>query len=279
MDPVYLIDISAYLHRAMHVVYGDRAATVEAADTGFIDHAGVMLANTMVKLGIKRMAVVCDSIAPSFRCESYPAYKAGRKPHTPVFAAQMPVFFDALRDIDVSVFDEERYEADDLIATLVRQEVVPYVIVSHDKDLLALVSDAEQICAYNPMSDKWTREADVVAKFGVKPGQLYDYLGLLGDTADGIPGVEDIGAKTAAKLLTRFGTLDGIYADEAALQASFVTKKQFESLLSNKDNAFLSRALAVPIIHDAIDLTGHGPMPAPDPDFVRAATRMTRRPF
>lgn len=276
MDTVYLIDISAYLHRAMHVVYGDRAATVEAADTAFIDHACIMLANTMVKLGVRRMAVVCDSTEASFRCDAYPAYKADRKPHTPVFAAQMPRFFDALKDLSVNVFDEPRYEADDLIATLVGQELVPYVVVSHDKDLLALVSDAKQVSAYNPMSDKWTRDADVIEKFGVGPGQLYDYLGLLGDTADGIPGVAGVGAKTAAKLLTRFGTIDGIYADEAALQAE-VTKKQFESLIANKDNAFLSRMLACPIVCDEIALTGHGDLWTPEPDFVRGATHTTRR--
>lgn len=68
-DPVFLIDISAYLHRAMHVVYGDRAHSVAPTDTAFIDHVGVMLANTMEKLDIKRMAVACDSTEPSFRCE------------------------------------------------------------------------------------------------------------------------------------------------------------------------------------------------------------------
>jgi len=276
-SPIYLIDISAYLHRAMHVVYGDRAATVAATDTAFIDHACVMLANTMEKCGIRRMAVVCDSTEPSLRCDMYPEYKAERKPHTPVFAAQMPRFFDALKDLSVNVFDEPQYEADDLIATLAGQEPgVGYVIVSHDKDLLALVNDEKCISAYNPMSDKWTRAADVVEKFGVAPSQLYDYLGLLGDTADGIPGVAGIGAKTAAKLLARFTNIDGIYADEAALRAE-VTKKQFESLLANKDNAFLSRMLACPIVCDEIALTGHGDLQAPEPDFVRGATLMVRR--
>lgn len=274
---IHLIDISAYLHRAMHVVYGDRSASIVPTDTAFIDHACVMLANTMVKLDIKRMAVVCDSTEPSFRCEAYPAYKAERKPHTPVFVAQAPRFFDALKDLSVSVFDEPRYEADDIIATLAGQETgTPYVIVSHDKDLLALVDDSRQISAYNPMSDKWTRDADVVEKFGVAAHQLYDYLGLLGDAADGIPGVEGIGAKTAAKLLKRFETIDGIYANEADLQAE-VTKKQFESLMASKDNAFLSRVLARPVTHDELSLTGHGPLWTPEPDFVRGATYMVRR--
>jgi DNA polymerase-1 len=276
-DAIHLIDISAYLHRAMHVVYGDRAASVKPTDTSFIDHACIMLANTMVKLGIKRMAVVCDSTEPSFRCEAYPAYKAERKPHTPVFAAQAPRFFDALKDLSVSVFDEPRYEADDIIASLVGQETgTPYVIVSHDKDLFALVNDSNMVSIYNPMSDKWTREAGVIEKFGVAAHQLYDYLGLLGDTADGIPGVEGIGAKTATKLLKRFETIDGMYADETHLQAE-VTKKQFESLMANKDNAFLSRTLARPVACDELSLTGHGPLWTPHSDLVRGATYTTRR--
>lgn len=276
-DTIYLIDVSAYLHRAMHVTYGDRAESVAATDTGFIDHACVMLANTMVKLGVRRMAVVCDSTSPSFRCDSYPSYKAGRKAHTAVFTAQAPRFFDALRDLSVTVFDEPRYEADDLIATLAGQESgTPYVIVSHDKDLLALVDDGKRIASYNPMSDKWTREADVVEKFGIAAHQLYDYLGLLGDTADGIPGVDGIGAKTATKLLKRFETIDGIYANEDDLKAE-VTKRQFESLMNNKDNAFLSRSLARPVVCDELAVTGHGPLWAPEPDFVRGATYTTRR--
>jgi len=276
-DPIYLIDISAYLHRAMHVVYGDRAASVSPKDTAFIDHACVMLANTMVKLRIVRMAIVCDSTAPSFRCDFYPAYKADRKPHTPVFAAQAPWFFEALRDLSVSVFEEPRYEADDLIATLAGQDPdCAYTIVSHDKDLLALVNSEKCIRAYNPMIDKWTHESDVVERFGVKASQLYDYLGLLGDTADGIPGVAGIGAKTAVKLLTRFTDLEGVYADEDALRAE-VTAKQFDSLIANRETAFISRKLARPIICDELDLTGHGELPAPDADFVRSATIMVRR--
>ncbi len=276
-DPIYLVDISAYLHRAMHVVYGDRAPTIAPTDTGFVDHACVMLANTMVKLKVERMAIVCDSTESSFRCDTYPAYKAERKPHTPVFTAQAPRFFDALRDLSITVFEEPRYEADDLIATFAGQEAgESYVIVSHDKDLLALVDDDKQIYAYNPVSDRWSHTPDVVEKFGVLPAQLYDYTGLVGDTADGIPGVASVGAKTAAKLIVKFGTLEAMYADQTALRAE-VTKSQFESLIASKDNAFLSRMLAQPIVCDELALTGHGEMPVPEAAFVRTATYTTHK--
>jgi DNA polymerase-1 len=277
-ETIYLFDISAYLHRAMHVVYGDRAAMVDPADTGFIDHACVMLANTMAKLDVKRAAIVCDSTEPSFRCEAYPEYKSGRKAHPDVFTVQAPRFYEALMDVSVNVFSEPRYEADDLIATLVGQEPgTRYVIVSHDKDLFALVNDEKQVCVYNPMADTWIRSADVTKKFGVLPEQVYDYLGLLGDTSDNIPGVDGIGAKTATKLLAKFGTVDGIYgAPELDVKAE-VTKKQFESLMVNKDNAFLSRLLAKPIICDGLFLTGHGGLETPHSDLIRGATYTVRR--
>jgi len=270
-EPVYLVDISAYLHRAMHVVYGERAATVPASDTAFIDHACVMLANTMVKLTTRRIAIVCDSTEPSFRCEAYPAYKANRKAHTAVFSAQAPKFFDALRRIGMGVFEEPGYEADDLIASLVHEHDASYVIVSHDKDLFALVDDAANVAAYNPMTDRWFRELEVVERFDVAAKRLYDYFGLLGDSSDGIPGVDGVGAKTASKLIRRFETLEALYGDEEALRSE-VTKKQFESLLANKANAFLSRSLALPILCDEIVLTGHGELAAPHPDRVRGAT-------
>ena len=82
--------------------------------------------------------------------------------------------------------------------------------------------------------------------------------------------------KTAAKLLSKFSTLEGLYADQTALRSE-VTKKQFELLIANKDNAFLSRMLAQPIICDELALTGHGEMPVPESDFVRAATYTTRK--
>src|SRR5689334_16060557 len=125
MRNVFLIDIAAYLHRAMHVVYGDSVASVPETDARFVDHACGMLA------------------------------------HTPVFAAQAPRFFEALCDLSVTVFQQPRYEADDLIASIVQNTDESYTIVTHDKDLLALVNDKRKVCAHNPMSGAVSRETDV----------------------------------------------------------------------------------------------------------------------
>lgn len=244
-DTVFLFDISAYLHRAMYVTYGDRVAEVDPGDTAFIKHVCVMLSNTMTALNVKRMVVVCDSTEPLIRCELFPAYKAGRKAHYPVFSAQAPVFYDALRDVSVSVIVVPGYEADDLIATLV-PHCPSAVIVSSDKDLLGQVVIPTRY--YDPMKAQWFTGSDVVSKFGVLPTQLYDYIGLVGDSADGIPGVAGVGAKTAAKLLREFLSLDEVYApDRHVALTEFCTKGQVEKLLAGKSDAFLSRALAMPM--------------------------------
>ncbi len=248
-DPIHLFDISAYLHRAMYVCYGDRCAETPATDERFIQHACGMLANTMEKLNVKRMIVCCDSTEPSFRCDWFPGYKAERKAHYPVFSAQMPRFLDRLRDMSVACLSIPRFEADDLIATAVHTTGERLVVASSDKDLLALISDSVRF--YDPMKGGWITEANVSDKFGVMPKQLYDYVGLVGDASDGIPGVVSFGAKTAAKLLREFDSLDCIY-DEARQQAleEFVTPRQLTTLRASREVAFLSRRLAQPFLSD-----------------------------
>lgn len=247
MTPIFLFDISAYLHRAMYVCYGDRVADTDPSDTRFIQHAAGMLANSMEGLRVERMIVACDSTEPSLRCDVFPEYKAERKAHYPVFAAQAPRFYDALRDVSVAVMTEPRYEADDLIATVAGYPGERYVVVSSDKDLLALVRQDRGVDFYDPMKNAWIGVGDVRAKFGVDPSQLYDYTGLVGDASDGIPGVLGFGAKTAAKLLREFDSLDEIYSlERREALAEFATPKQVKTLLAHQDDAFMSRRLASP---------------------------------
>jgi 5'-3' exonuclease len=268
-DPVFIFDISAYLHRAMYVTYGDRVADAPASDSRFIQHAATMLANTMEQLGVRRMVVVCDSTEPSFRCDEFPEYKAERKAHYPVFAAQAPRFYDALRDVSVAVLCAPRYEADDLIASVVRARGSDQcVIVSSDKDLLALVVGSG-VRFFDPMKGVWVGPSDIRDKFGVDPTQLYDYIGLVGDTADGIPGVPGFGPKTAAKLLREFDSLDEIYSEERRdALFEYATKRQVDVLLANQKAAFMSRKLASPWLLAMPPLDG---LEAPAPVIVRKA--------
>lgn len=268
--PIFIFDISAYLHRAMYVTYGDRCADIDPSDTHFTRHACNMLSNTMDTLRVERVVIVCDSTEPSFRCDEFPAYKAERKPHYPVFAAQAPRFYDALRDVSVAVMAEPRYEADDLIASLVRGGD-RYVVVSSDKDLLALVREDRSVDFYDPMKGVWIGPGDVRSKFGVDPGQLYDYTGLVGDTSDGIPGVPGFGPKTAAKLLREFDSLDEIYSENRRdALFEYATKRQVDVLLANEKAAFLSRRLASPRLLPNMTTDGSG-FGAPSSGIIRKA--------
>jgi DNA polymerase-1 len=270
---LFLFDISAYLHRAMHVAYGDRVADVNPSDSAFIMHACAMLANTMEQCNVQRMLLVLDSSLPSFRCDWYPAYKAERRAHYPVFTQQAPRFFDAMRRVGVKTLERDRYEADDLIAAMARSSGGGYndcTIVSSDKDLLMHVGGSVRY--YDPMKRKWFDVPDVCEKFlGLSPEQWPDYVGLVGDAGDGIPGVAGFGPKTAAKLLLKFDNLDEIYNPERRSDiAALLTTKQLTTLLSSEADAFMSRRLAAPvpcnINHEAI-----GNMTAPGWRAVRSA--------
>jgi 5'-3' exonuclease len=271
-DCVFVFDANAFLHRAMHVCYADRAPTIAPTDAAFVKHAGKMIANVLHALNVRQMVVALDSTEHSFRCDWYPAYKAQRKPHTPVFAAQAPRFFDALRRAGVMVVGEARYEADDVIASMVMaRRDFPVCIISSDKDLLQHVGS--DVVMYDAMKDVFMDARAAEEKFGVCPDQIADYLGLVGDPGDGIPGVPSVGAKTAAKLLRKFGTLDAMYAVHRDL-ATALSAKQFATVMEHQETALLSRRLAQPTIwSECPKLTCETDgLRAPEPIHIRRVT-------
>lgn len=248
-DTLYLFDVSAYLHRAMYACHRDATESVDEHNAAFIELAARMVANDMERIAGRTsyMALVRDSDEPSLRCDTFPSYKQGRRPHPPVFRTQVPRFFQKMADISVAVLHEPRYEADDIIATVVRHRQSDVTIVSIDKDLLAYVGPG--VDYYNPVTREWYRPHDVEAKFHVKPHQLHDYIGLVGDSSDGIPGVKGIGHTTAAKLLRAFGSLHELYhADHAERLKASITGRQFRLLMDGRADAFLSLELARPKI-------------------------------
>lgn len=203
---VHLIDASPYLFRAffsipktvpLNAVYGFRA----------------FLQKYVADAQPTHIAVAFDRhFNGSFRNDFYPEYKAHREPSPPELDAQVDPSVEAVEALGVATFIDERYEADDLIATIIEQTRytgAQYVIVSSDKDLAQLVSD--RVTLIDPARKLLFDTDAVVAKFGVRPEQMVDFLALAGDAVDNIPGVRGIGAKTAALLLKKFGSLEGIY--------------------------------------------------------------------
>lgn len=168
------------------------------------------------------LAVVIDRTMDTFRRELDPRYKAHRPPAPPDLVAHFNRFEDEVREQGVALFGSLTYEADDLAATLARlasAQGLPVRIRSNDKDLFQIVRDDPRVVTEDDRRGITYDEAAVLKKLGVRPDQVIDYLSLVGDASDGVPGVPGIGAKTAAKLLQRVGSLDAMYADLDAVAA------------------------------------------------------------
>ena len=204
-----------------------------------------------------RLAAVFDSRVPTFRHERYAEYKATRQKTPEDLHAQVPLVEEALAALGVRMLRTERYEADDLIATLAercRAEGRQCYIISSDKDLLQLVGDGVYQLrpgksgpagtAYGAGSVKgganyeFVGPAEVKTEWGVEPVKVRDLLSLIGDTSDNVPGVKGVGEKTAVKLMARYGSLDAIYENIAGIEGA-VGKK----LAEGKESAYFSRSL------------------------------------
>lgn len=251
-EAVCLVDASPYVFRAFFSL----PESLRAPD-GSPANAVYGFASFLVKLLAderpSHVGVAFDgSLTTSFRNELYPEYKAGRELPPPDLEAQLGACREVAEAFGLVTWIDERYEADDLIATLharLRAEGHRVVVVSPDKDLGQLV-DAETVL-FDFAKQLRYGPAEVEAKFGVRPDQMVDYQGLAGDPVDDIPGVRGIGPKTAAALLAALGTLDALFArlDEVGEEALCDLELRgargiARKLIAGRDDAFLSRELA-----------------------------------
>jgi len=236
---LYLIDGSAYIYRAFF------ALPALNNSKGLQTNAVYGFTTTLLKIIREHkpdgLAVAFDEKGPTLRHEEFKDYKAQRPPMPDGMKAQIPYIHRVVEALNIPAARQAGYEADDLIGTLARQaEQADYdvVIVTGDKDMLQLVTSHIRI--YDPVKDKWSGNAECVAKFGVEPGRVIEVMGLMGDASDNIPGVKGIGEKTAMKLIAQFGTID-----ELLRRLDEVTPARIKTLLSEQaENARLSRKLA-----------------------------------
>ncbi len=283
MPAAYLIDASPYIFRAYFSLpdsIRDRDGRPAQAVHGFVS----FLLKLIAEENPSHLAVCFDrSLSTSFRNDMYPPYKAQRPLPPPELELQLAACEEAALALGAATFIDDRYEADDLIATLLFRHK-PHdgsrvVVVSSDKDLTQLVG--EHVSFYDFGKGERFGPAEVLAKFGVAPGQIADLLALAGDAVDNIPGVPGIGKKGAAELLLRYPHIDGLYAklDELSLRTDLRGAKTFAAKLeAGRDLAFLSKSLAkvatdAPIAEPfdfGRDLEFHGADPALiDPLFER----------
>lgn len=240
-EPLYILDgysliyrsYFAFINRPLYNPKGDNTSAV----FGFFR----TLLSFFKKHNPRYFAVAMDSLTPTFRHEKYPEYKATREKTPEDLHAQIPVIEEILDALGVVTVRKNGVEADDIMATFATEcseSGRPCYLISGDKDLLQLVEGPVRILLSEKGDYIEVGREEVFGKFGIYPEQVQDYLALIGDSADNIPGVKGIGPKTAVTLLSRYKTLEGIYEHLEEL-----TKGQREKLSAGKESAFVSKDL------------------------------------
>lgn len=232
---IYLIDASAFVFRAYY-------ALAPLSSKGRPSHAVAGFASMLLKVLREKKPLSCivvfDSKKPSFRKEIYSDYKANRAEAPPDISDQIAAVMEMCKKADFPILQEEGMEADDWIASFVAtyKKKYPIVVVSTDKDLTQFVTD--DVVLLDSFKGKFMGPKEVEEKWGVRPDQMGDYLSLVGDSSDNVPGLEGVGPKTAALWLKEYGSLDAIVKKVNSLPEKI--KKKVEP---NLDQIALSRKL------------------------------------
>jgi len=238
MKTLYLIDGSGYLFRAYHAL--PPLTSAQGEPTGAMVGVVNMLKRMLAEVSPELIAVTFDASGKTFRNDLYPLYKANRPAMPDDLRSQREPLVRLIEALGIKVISEKDVEADDVIATLTHSAEnagLQVVISTGDKDLAQLVTPNVKLI--NTMSNTELNEQGVLDKFGVRADQIVDYLALMGDSVDNIPGVDKCGPKTAAKWLAEFHTLDGVMANAHA-----VGGKIGENLRAALPQLKLSQALA-----------------------------------
>ncbi|KHD89876.1 MAG: DNA polymerase I [Bdellovibrio sp. ArHS] len=238
MKKLYLIDVSAMFFRAFFAIrqLTSPSGVPVNAVYGFLS----MLIKLLKEEKPEYLVFCYDRKEPSFRKDMYAEYKAHRSEMPEDLQKQVPYIKKFAELLGIPAFDMQGYEADDIIGSLVkwgRHHNMEVFIVSGDKDFGQLVQD--HVWLYDTMKDIRYDAQGVFAKWGVSPAQFIDYLAIVGDASDNVPGVKGVGEKGAIKLLEQFKTLEGIYENIDKVESKSVREK----LIASKDNAFLSKKL------------------------------------
>jgi len=214
---LYLVDGSSYLYRAYHAL--PNLTNSSGQPTGALLGVANMLRRLLKDAGSNEVVVIFDAKGPTFRHELYDQYKANRPPMPSELRQQVEPIHAIVRLLGLPLIQVPGVEADDVIGTLATRataEKMDCVISTGDKDMAQLVN--EHVSLINTMTDTHMDADGVMQKFGVSPAQIVDYLALMGDKADNIPGVEKCGPKTAAKWLTQWHDLDGVMSNAADMK-------------------------------------------------------------
>ena len=238
MKKIVLVDGSSYLFRAFHAL--PNLTNNHGEPTGAILGVINMLKKLPTAYDTDYVAVIFDPKGKSFRNDIYPEYKANRKAMDENLRVQIAPLHDIIKKMGFPLIIKDGVEADDVIGTLsekLKNQGHQVIISTGDKDMAQLVD--ESVLLYDSMKNVTTDIAQVIEKFGVRPNQIIDYLALMGDSSDNIPGVPKVGPKTAVKWLQQYDNIDGVIANQEN-----ITGKVGENLRNNIDLLKLSYELA-----------------------------------
>jgi len=217
---IYLIDGTAYIHRAYHAIRG--LTNSKGLPTNAVFGFTRMLIKLMDDRDPEYVGMFFDARGPTFRHDMYADYKANRPPMSEDMAVQIPYIKKITAAFNLPIIEMQGYEADDLIGTLARMaEKIGFtvIMITGDKDFMQLVTEKSSI--WDPMKESATDLQTIREKFGIEPQQMIDVQGLSGDTADNVPGVPGIGQKTAITLIKTYNSMQELYA-----KLDTITKKK-----------------------------------------------------
>ncbi len=267
-DHVFLVDGSAYIFRAYHALppINRKSDGLQLnAVFGFCNMLWKLLRDMKPEERPTHLAVVFDKSEKTFRTKMYPDYKAHRPDPPDDLRPQFRLIREAVHAFDLPCLEQDGFEADDLIATYVREACeagATATIVSSDKDLMQLVSDG--VVMFDTMKDKKIGRAEVIEKFGVPPEKVIEVQSLIGDSTDNVPGVPGIGVKTAAQLIGEYGDLETLLKRVGEIKQ----EKRRQSLIENAEKARLSKKLVTLDEHVKLDVP-IGDLAVHEPDHKR----------
>jgi DNA polymerase I len=267
-DHLFLVDGSSYIFRAYHALppINRKSDGLQLnAVFGFCNMLWKLLRDMKSEEKPTHLAVVFDLSERTFRTEMYPDYKAHRPDPPDDLRPQFPLIRHAVQAFDLPCLEQQGFEADDLIATYVRQASeagATSTIVSSDKDLMQLVT--ERVVMFDTMKDRKIGRTEVIEKFGVPPEKVIEVQALIGDSTDNVPGVPGIGVKTAAQLIGEYGDLETLLNRAVEIKQ----EKRRQALIDNADAARLSKKLVT--LDDRVTLdVPIGDLAVHEPDYKR----------
>lgn len=237
-ETIYLVDGTSICYRSFYAI---RLSTSRGFPTGAIYGFFNTLRKFIKKYNPTYLGVCFDVSRKTFRQEKFKKYKIHRPPVPDGLKLQIPIIKNLIMYLGIKVIEKEGFEADDLIASLTKkmlQNDFKVMIISSDKDVFQLVKNGV-VCIYDPVKDTIYNEKEFMNKYGFSPIYITDYLALVGDPTDNIPGAKGIGKMGASKLIKSFGSLENIFNCLDKVSPSLR-----ESLIQNKDVVFLSKELA-----------------------------------